>query len=99
MKQGYKGRIKGKLILEFEDLYPDELGLMLTAMQRIGDRAVIDVETVEGSKEELFRRALAKYNGNMTQAAAAIGLSQRQAYRWNKKIGKGKANEEDPKPD
>ncbi len=93
MRQGYKGRIKGKLILEFEDLYPDELGLMLTAMQRIGDRAVIDVETVEGGKEELFRRALAKYNGNMTKAAAAIGLSQRQAYRWNKKLTKGGLNE------
>ncbi len=99
MRQGYKGRIKGSLTLEFEDLYPDELGLMLTAIQRIGERAVIDVESVSGNKEELFRRALAKYNGNMTKAAAAIGLSQRQAYRWNKKLGRGTPNEKDPRPD
>ncbi len=99
MRVGYKGRIRGTLTLEFDDLYPDELGLMLTAIQRIGERAVIDVDTVDGSKEDVFRKALAKYNGNMKQTAAAIGLSKRQAYRWNKKLTKQGLNEKDPGTD
>jgi DNA-binding NtrC family response regulator len=67
-----------------ENIQPDHLGLQTTGRSRsvnLGDMSLEEVESL------LIGKALARYNGNISQAAEVLGLSRGTFYRRMEKYG------------
>jgi DNA-binding NtrC family response regulator len=58
-----------------------DLGLQAAAEQRIDDMSIEDVEAL------LIRKALVRYEGNVSKAAEALGLSRSSLYRRLQRYG------------
>jgi DNA-binding NtrC family response regulator len=72
------------LLASGEQVRPSDLGLRSprdTATQKMEDMSLEDVEAF------LIRKALARYGGNISQAADALGLSRSALYRRLQKYG------------
>jgi DNA-binding NtrC family response regulator len=61
-----------------------DLGLSSTSMS--GD-AVFDQMTLDGAERTLIERALRRYDGNVTEAAKALGVSRSALYRRLSSLG------------
>jgi len=66
-----------------EQIQPVDLGLGIqrTASQNLEELSLEAVETI------LIRKALRRFQGNVTQAAEALGLSRGALYRRMEKYG------------
>jgi DNA-binding NtrC family response regulator len=77
--------IERAVIMSREDkIQPDNLGLQITGRSRsvnLGDMSLEEVESL------LIGKALARYNGNISQAAEVLGLSRGTFYRRMEKYG------------
>jgi transcriptional regulator of acetoin/glycerol metabolism len=58
-----------------------DLGLQAVAEQRMDDMSLEDVEAL------LIRKALVRYEGNVSRAAEALGLSRSALYRRIQRYG------------
>jgi len=66
------------------DLQAADLGL---SQQRSGGPVTIDDMSLESMEAVLIRKALQRFQGNVTQAAEALGLSRGALYRRMEKHG------------
>jgi DNA-binding NtrC family response regulator len=67
-----------------EKIHPDILGMQFNSRTRVLNLGEMSLEEVESL---LIGKALARYNGNVSQAAEALGLSRGTFYRRMEKYG------------
>ena len=69
------------LMCRTEQIQPADLGLQRTASQNLEELSLEAVESI------LIRKALQRFQGNVSQAAEALGLSRGALYRRMEKYG------------
>jgi transcriptional regulator of acetoin/glycerol metabolism len=76
--------VRAVILSRDEKIHPDILGMQSNSRARALNLGEMSLEEVESL---LIGKALARYNGNVSQAAEALGLSRGTFYRRMEKYG------------